>query len=427
MTTELDKTTVAAQRPQTAAPPSRARTRPAWRTLASAWAEPTSTNEWNFGPTQLERLRPRDHATDRNSDAEYAFYRLHGRFQRYAEELLFATERILAFVPWTAAATDTWWRRLNRWMTPGGRQAPEGVLVVTDRQVLFLHDDAEPVAGSIYWGYQIQATAHERLAGVEVVNERDGAVRLRLTLQALAGRESVEWLFPATAAAVVRQTAALLIDFVPRQPDRRLRRMGTIAPLSTLVAPSASIRRGSHRRRGYAATETEEQAARATALREALQAFPAPDGAPRQVRAMVAATVPDAREERYLLAVTQAHLLLASGSRQRVPEAYPLTTITSVELRRSALGCHLGWTSGGGIGQSPRRFEVRFSPVALARCVVVFAMLRQLLTLLPHLATGPDIAEIPSTDYAMSDQGWSVSCSIDSDSSLAHAHMVTRS
>ncbi|HEU5318096.1 MAG TPA: hypothetical protein VFX49_18430 [Chloroflexota bacterium] len=94
------------------------------------------------------------------------------------------SSRILAFVPWTAETTESWWSRLGRFVAPGGRQAPESALVVTDRGVLLLRDDDEPVAGTLFWGYTAHATTHERIAAVALRQEERGRLRLRLYLRA---------------------------------------------------------------------------------------------------------------------------------------------------------------------------------------------------------------------------------------------------
>lgn len=368
--------------------------RPAWRTLAPAWRESTAPAE--FAPATLERLRPLDPASDRNTDAEYAFYHLHGRFQRYAEEYLFASERLLAFVPWTAATTDTWWQRLGRRTTPGGRQAREGVLVVTDRQLLLLRDDADAVGGALYWGYTAWATVHDRLAGVAARDDGERAVSLRLTLRAAGGGETLAWTFPAALAGEARRAATLLAEFVPRPVERRLRRPGALLPVSRLFVPRpARARRGRRTAPdGDAALVTPaERAALERALAEALATCPAPGGAPRRVRATVLGGDDDATWRPRLLAVTQTHLLLVALPDQPGSQVVPLDTLTSVELRRSTLGRAIAWTVGGADDVPPRRDAVSFPPVALAAGFATFAMLRQALALPPWQAWGPDLAE----------------------------------
>lgn len=365
------------------------RTRPAWRTLAPGWNDGT-LDEYAFGPAQLERLRPTDASTDRNTDAEYTFYRLHGRFQRWADELFFADERLLAFVPWTAGATEAWWRRIGRRAALGGRQAAEGALVLTDQQTLLLRDDADPAGGALFWGYTARAIAHERLEAVEVHDESGGAPLLRLVLAALGGRETVEWRFPPAVAADVRALATLLAAFPPRPADGRLRRLGRIRPLPmVLVPPSPTPRRAN---RAQSLVTPEERAALDDALRALVAARPAPGGATRRIHARGIGLEAGQCDAPRLLAVTQEHLFVVPFPGHGEPVAQRLAAVTSVELRRSVLGHHVAWTAGRD-GVPARRERLPFPPPALADCFAVFAALRQALTLLPVQARGPDLPE----------------------------------
>src|SRR5579884_1117273 len=64
--------------------------RPIWRTLAPGFEEERAAGAPSL--EQVERWRPRDQYADRHTEAEYAFYRLPGRFHRYAAKYLAATE-----------------------------------------------------------------------------------------------------------------------------------------------------------------------------------------------------------------------------------------------------------------------------------------------------------------------------------------------
>jgi hypothetical protein len=370
---------------------------PAWRTVASVWA---GQDEGSFSPAELERLRPLDRSTDRNTDAEYGFYRLHGRFLRYAEEYLFPDERILAFVPWTSAVSDTWRTRLRRVLAPGARQAREGLLLVTGRQVLLLRDDVEPVGGSFFAGYAVHATTYERLAGVEFVATPQRQAVLRLSLAAGTSRESVAWTFPAAATEATRQAAALLAGFPPRSDEHRPRAPGRIVPRWRLAVPSASYRnRPAHH-------HVEDEATRQARVRlqpvldEVLRTHPGPDGEARRV--YVAAVVPGERGGHRLAALTQEHLLLVTPPGDEAAVVQPLAEVTSVELRRTVLGPEVAWIAGEA---GERRIVVMFPPVAMEQCLDVFAVARQALTLLPVEAAGPDLpAEDDADDDARSDR-----------------------
>jgi hypothetical protein len=134
---------------------------------------------------------------------------------------------------------ESGWRRLARWLAPGGRQAIEGVLVVTDQQILFLRDDAELVGGALAWGYVIRATTHERLAAVHIEDDAGDRLRLRLDLAATDASETLTWTFAVEAAGEVRRVATLLDQFLPCSGDVRLRRLGRIPPRERLVTPPA--------------------------------------------------------------------------------------------------------------------------------------------------------------------------------------------
>jgi hypothetical protein len=291
--------------------------------MAGMWATPGADDA--PGIREVERWRPDDIATDRNEDAEYGFYALHARFQRAAEALLLPDERILAFVPWTAATTERWWERLGRWAEPGGRQALAGALVVTDRAILFLRDDAEPAAGTIYWGTRAVATTPERLAAVTAERDRRGRVGLTLTLRAADGAEELAWAFGPAAAEDALRAAALLGMFLPRAIQPGAPRVG------------GEMRPDGGRRRDRAATAA-TRGRFAAGLTAALARWPGPDGQPRRVLAEV---VGEAVSGPRLLAVTQDHLIVVPPPGVGEPAAYALAEVTSVALRRSVLGCHL--------------------------------------------------------------------------------------
>ncbi|MER3436531.1 MAG: hypothetical protein C4346_02280 [Chloroflexota bacterium] len=335
---------------------------------------------------ELEQLRPLDRSTDRNTDAEYALYRLPSRFLRYAEEYLLPDEHILAFVPWTATVADTWRTRLGRILTPGGRQPRQGILLVTERQVLLMRDDIDPVAGILFAGYAVEATTHERLIGVRTWDEPGGKIALAIELRAAATHETLTLTFPESAAPEIQQIASLLAGFLPRPDHRRLRLPGRIVPREAWVLPGS--RSGSGLR--PATNEEVDEATRSVLqaqLDKLLRAHPDPTGAPRHVHAL--AMIPDTGDGAHLMALTQEHLFVVPLPDRARPHVTALTTVTSVELRRSVLGTHVGWRAGGGEGA---RRLVTFPPVAAAQSLDVFAALRQALTLLQVEAEATDVA-----------------------------------
>lgn len=368
--------------PRSRPAPVRPRPRPAWKTLSPVWV-PRANDA--LSPALVERLRPRDRHTDRNSDAEYQLYTLPSRFQSYLDEYLFAHERILAAVPWLASRPESRWGRIGRWLAPGGRQPVAGVVVVTDQQLFLLRDDVGVVGGSLAWGYVIQATTHERIAAVQVRPAAGDRARLHLALAADAARETITWDAPATATADVHRIAALLTGFLPRPADRRLRRIGAIQPYEQLVGRRAELAPGQTRSR---ADDALVAPAQVTVLRrtltEAVARCPAPDGAPRHVH--VTSIVPgDHKQGPMLVALTRAQLWRVPLPELAAPIADALTAVTSIEHRRSVLGHHVAWRLG-----TAAAVQVPFPAVAGERARSLFAALRQALTLLPVEANGPD-------------------------------------
>jgi hypothetical protein len=365
-----------AEEPRTPTP----RAYPAWRTVANVWA---GRDEGTLSPVEVERLRPLDQSTDRNTDAEYAFYRLHGRFLRYAEEYLFPEERILAFVPWTETVTDTWRTRLVRVLAPGARQAREGILLVTGRQILLLRDDVEPVGGTFFAGYAVHATTFERLAAVELRDSPNGHQHVTLALAAGASRERVDWIFPAASAPSLRPTVLLLAGFQPQPGERLPRAPGRILRHRQPPVSANSRRVGRSRRDDGDESLRLAHAEREPGLDNLLSAYRAPDGKRRHVHAAV--VVPGEHDGDRLVALTQEHLFVVPRSGAGEPVVRPLSEVTSVELRRSVLGPEVAWVAG------EVRLAVRFPPVAMQDCLDVFAVARQALTLLPVEAAGPEL------------------------------------
>jgi hypothetical protein len=360
----------------------------AWRTLAPVWA---TKDAQALTPGQVERLRPLDHYTDRNSDAEYTFYHLAGRFQRYAEAYLFADERILAFTPWTAATSDSWRCRFGRLPGLGRRDPLEGALVVTDRQVFLLRDAAAVGGGSQAWGYLVRPTTPERLAAVGVTVDPRGAVQLRLTLAVCDGIEPVTWTFPPAARAAVDEIATLLSGFLPHPNERHLRRVGRIVPRDRLILPPT-------RREPGRSTETPRVLAD-DRLEAELEQFLTARSHSAGVRRhpLACAIIPRFFDGAELLAATQADLIhIRAAASSCAVHRYPLPSVTSVELRDSVLGWHIAWTVPSRFGGDANTTTVPLLPVAVAAGLDVFAALRQALTLLPVEAAGPELpAERP--------------------------------
>jgi len=370
--------------------------RPEWRTLARGFEEGYDRGAPTLG--DVERWRPRDVAVDRNTDAEYEFYRVSGRFQRYAAELLFATERILDFVPWTAPTGEHWWARVARWLRPAGEQAPEGALFVTDREVLLLRDDEATVGGTLFWGYRVHAIPHDRIAAVGLRREPGRGARLRLYLRAgcparIVG-EVAEWLFPTSSGDALDRAAALLRGFGVGAAAS-LSRPVQIEPMPRLTVTRAPLP-GRRRATLEVTIAPEKRAALEAALDESLHSLAVPDGAPRVVRARAFVPCTDRRDSPLLFAVTQSHALVVPLPAEGEPCVHRLTQVTSAEFRHSTLGYHLAWHTGGAAplstgGAGVRRTELTFPLAAYPDFFAAFAALRQALAIPPARALGSDL------------------------------------
>ncbi len=154
-----------------------------------------------------------------HTEGEVLLYRIPYRFQQYVARLLVPEERILAFAPRPRGTGDG--RRLF-----GRRQrAEEGVLVITDQQVLWLVDlPGSPLDVEAY-GYVAHSVPVERLVGVSAT-PRPGAVLLEIESQAArGGRWSLAVAFPTASAGLVAEivaTARLFLNPSPRGALLRL-------------------------------------------------------------------------------------------------------------------------------------------------------------------------------------------------------------
>jgi inorganic pyrophosphatase len=282
------------------------------------------------------------------AEAEHLLRFVPQRFQQYLEELLLDDERVLCFIERPRL-------RLSRGLLGlGARHLNEGLLLCTDRQVLWLRDVAAQDATLVPWGYVARSCPVERLARVHLVpsgqaNQALGLssspwVRLVIQSTAVLGTASLVVEFPAQALPALQQAIPLLERFLPflrgslqAVADRRVRRVPEVSVwqphadeqewllhLGGMVPPEA---RGRLEAALQQALHPGEQVL-AQAMAPALSEYP---GGPR------------------LLALTRDRLLFgqtAEPSRRKrdgaeVPttmQSIPLAQIAAVQLRRSLLG-----------------------------------------------------------------------------------------
>jgi inorganic pyrophosphatase len=154
-----------------------------------------------------ERGRDGADYADPHSWAERMVSSLPSRFERYVEDELLDEERILFFVerpPFRPPGA--------RWGVLQRRRLPDGLLIVTDRQLLFMVDALPPDATMVNWGYIARTTAVERVQGAGVKAAPDRAV-LHVQVQAQSGSEHLAILFPPECKDPLLEVESLLRRF----------------------------------------------------------------------------------------------------------------------------------------------------------------------------------------------------------------------
>ena len=177
-----------------------------------------------------------------------------------------------------------------------------------------------------------------------------------------AGQESVRIEFPAARRDELGELRDRLATYLPRQPDWRLRRLyapEAVAP--DLRDPAANDPR-----------ETEPAIARLTArLRAGLE----PDETVL-AQAFIPAWFEYGPRQAQLLAVTAQRVLLLAECDPHLDQVYPITQISSLELRASILGSWLAlWMPDRGGAQ---RAEIPFPSTGFG-FQTCYRMLRQVI------------------------------------------------
>jgi inorganic pyrophosphatase len=287
--------------------------------------------------------------------AEQAVPKLPARFQEYIARALLPEERILMFIhrPATEAGGGF---RLRR------TKLREGIMVLTDRQVLFMIDSLEPGSLLVHWGYIARVSAVERIAGVQV---RTGPhlVGLDVTFAAARGAETVSFELPASLKDAAEDAADLLRAFVPRTGTRALRRRYARALPREL--PSLAEYQGE---------------AEVPAWAEALL----PDE-----RLLAWAQAPLSGGPSPQLVVGERRVALTGGRRQTGGvEFIAVDDITSLEMTLSLIGSGLEIAVGD--GEAVRRAALRFDYPAAPRFLAAFTAIRHLMGLPAGGATNGD-------------------------------------
>lgn len=163
------------------------------------------------------------------------------RFQEALSRLLLDDERVLAFLERPLLRHRRGWPGSPPW------RANAGLLLVTDRQVLWVRDFFSPGSLTLPAGFHARSVPLERLMALSLVpagvaassrglrlsEERLPYPRLVLAVESRSGREFFEVAFPLaeTTEQALARLVPLLRAFLPAagQPDRRVRRLPVIA------------------------------------------------------------------------------------------------------------------------------------------------------------------------------------------------------
>lgn len=297
-----------------------------------------------------------------SSDVEARMGTLPLRFRQYLAEYLAPQERVIAWVgrPEMRSARR---RNLLR-----GVRLEQGVLIVTDAQLLFLEEVLKPDSGEIGFGFRVHTTALERLRSIGAARAGHAAV-LTWRVTGQGGDEEISIEFPAELLDPLQRLIERLGGFFAWPagsfPLRRIYGPAVIEP----------------RLRDPSADDPDAPDPVADALARRLHALAEPDEA-WIAQAFVPAWATEDQQSASLIALSRERLVRVDQS-ERVT-SYPIASITSVALQYSVLESWLALhrPSNGGM----ERVVISF-PYTGFGFVSLFVALRQL------VANVPDVAE----------------------------------
>jgi len=286
--------------------------------------------------------------------AEYLLPSLPSRFQKYVEEELLPGERILFF-----AARPSFAPGSKRLSLPKQRLR-EGLLVVTDRQVMMMIDSLPPDSTLVRWGFIAKATAIERLRDVRLVE--DGAsCQLELSFGAADGVERYSLIFPRNYNDALSEAVTLLDRFARLEGCRSPRRL-----YETEVEIAGRAASGGVGDQPSDETRLEELVRQIEDSEEVIATASA-----RPVGGM--ATGP-------ALVLSDSRLFLSAGAKKRgrsTTVSYPIAQISSTEITQSLVGCRFEAfvPNGGGVDKVTLDYDYPDSP----RFLRAFTLLRHLM------------------------------------------------
>ena len=252
-----------------------------------------------------------------HSMAEYLLPSLPSRFQKYIEEELLPDERILFF-----AARPSFSPGSKRLSLPKQRLR-EGLLVVTDRQVMMMTDSLPPDSTLVRWGFVARAGAIERLREVQLTQE-GVSCQLDVSFGAAEGVERHSFVFPRNYNDALSEAVTLLDRFANIDGCRSPRRL-----YDTKVEIAG---------RALSAT-SDNKSPDETRLEELMHRV----GEGEEVVAAAAARAVSGMATGPALLLSDSRLALSPGAKKKGRGAvvdFAIAQISSVELTQSLVGCH---------------------------------------------------------------------------------------
>ncbi len=181
----------------------------------------------SWRPPRLDRLSPSFAEAERYTPAEYTFYDLPYRFQRYVSESLLPDERVLYAVrrPAMSGARKRSFLRRERLQA--------GVVILTTRRLIHLAEHIPPDSANVRYGFHQQVGVVERLADVELLSRGENLL-LRTRWDADGGQVLLEWEMPPYTRAALQDLTKVLRNFLVTAEDCALRRAGLPTPPEAL-------------------------------------------------------------------------------------------------------------------------------------------------------------------------------------------------
>jgi len=286
--------------------------------------------------------------------AEYLLPSLPSRFQKYVEEELLPGERILFFAARPSFSPG------SKLISRPGQRLNEGLLVVTDRQVMMMIDNLPPDSTLVRWGFVARAGAVERLTGVRLTQE-GVSCQLQVSFSAKEGVESHSFLFPRNYHDALSEAVTLLDRFTCLDACRSPRRL-----YDTEVEVSG---------RALSAT-SDSQPLDESRIEELMGHV----GEGEEVIATATARAVSGMATGPALILSDSRLVLSPGAKKkgRSPVVdFAIAQVSSVEITQSLVGCHfeVSVPHDNGVDTVALDYEYPDSP----RFLRAFTLLRHLM------------------------------------------------